>query len=223
MPHLSATLAALLCCATLACSRKSDAPTQPPESSPPSAFRIVEVSPTYYYADAGSKLQIGVVARDEAGKPMTFDPAHSLSFTSSDPSIATVSPSGLLTTLAAGSVEITAKLTVAGVTKSGRLYGTIFPVPALTSIAFSLNRYGWLPGVNAVAVNGLVTWSTEQPTTPSGTRVEWLYISEHGHSISDSVDLRSGKGSYRFAKAGTYDFCAGGCWDPPEGGTIYVK
>jgi hypothetical protein len=35
--------------------------------------------------------------------------------------------------------------------------------------------------------------------------------------------LSSGSATRRFTTPGTYHYCSGGCWDPPDFGVVYVQ
>lgn len=105
----------------------------------------------------GRTLQLSAAARDAAGGSLTGRP---VSWASSDPAIATISSTGLVTALAAGTVTITAR--IEEIEASATLTMVALP-PALTAIRASVDTVVLYQGQSA-AVTTTVTQPTGAPT-----------------------------------------------------------
>ncbi|MBW8771433.1 MAG: hypothetical protein JF589_16890 [Gemmatimonadetes bacterium] len=49
----------------------------------------------------------------------------------------------------------------------------------------------------------------------------WL-IERVAFRTVDSLDVRSGTTSYKFATPGAYYYCTGACWDSPDFGLLFI-
>jgi uncharacterized protein YjdB len=87
---------------TLATSRPDSAPPPPPASD---SVASVTVSPSATSIAAGSTAQLAATPQDVSGTALT---GHAVTWTSSNNAVATVSDSGLVTAIAAGSATVTA-------------------------------------------------------------------------------------------------------------------
>jgi len=97
-----------------------------PEPDPPVLTRI-EVAPTDYALNTvkpGNTLQLTIAAYDQAGAPMPSTGAAT--YSSSAPAIAAVSGSGVVTAAARGTAEITAALTLGGITRTASMTVTVY-------------------------------------------------------------------------------------------------
>jgi hypothetical protein len=116
----------LLTCAVFGVACGSDGGFEPQQPPPVSTFTTFEVSPTL--ADlstlAGENtLQLTLSARDQTGAPMRG--AAATTYSSSAPSIAGVSSSGVVTGVAPGTAVITATLTLGAITLSDAMTATV--------------------------------------------------------------------------------------------------
>jgi hypothetical protein len=80
-------------------------PPPPPPPPPPAAVASVSVAPDSLEVAASSTGQLVATARDAQGAPLA---GRTVTWTSADPAIATVSTTGLVTAVAAGRVQVTA-------------------------------------------------------------------------------------------------------------------
>lgn len=65
------------------------------------------------------------------------------------------------------------------------------------------------------------SWSADGNSWSQPTDILWLM--GDNHEIIEQLDLKSGIAEWTFATAGTYRYCSGGCWDPPDWGVIHFK
>lgn len=146
----------------------------------------------------GATIQLNAVPRDAAGNIVSGLPMPS--FTTSDPTRATVDANGMLTGASPGPVTITATLTVSGETLTASAELTITaPAP---------------PGVNLVTTTG-VTFSPTTITISAGDSVRWEFAGAT-HNVTflgsapaagDIPDQQPGNSATRvFATAGTFDY-----------------
>ena len=92
-----------------------------------------------------------------------------------------------------------------------------------TVVFTSSSRYGWQPPSGNVKAGGIVVWRIG----PDGgyqqaAIVAKIYLSAMNGAVLDSLYLNNGSVTHTFAAPGAYRFCSGGCWDPPDGGIIYI-
>jgi uncharacterized protein YjdB len=137
----------------------------------------IAISPTAPTAAVGQSAQLTAVVRDASGNILSNRP---VTWSSSDVSIATISPTGLVTTIAVGSTTITAIADQARTTATF----TVTSVPVATVVAspspLSLPAGGTatltataLSSTGTTLTNRTVTWSSLNPTvaTVSNTGV----------------------------------------------------
>ena len=97
------------------------------EPEPPPVFTTLEVWPTaadLFVALGNTEVQLYIAARDETRTSMSFD--EEPTYASSDAATAWVSSSGLVTAAAPGTAEVTAALTVGGVTRTASMEVTVY-------------------------------------------------------------------------------------------------
>ena len=146
----------------------------------------------------GNTVQLSAIPKDATGNPVEGLPAPT--FSSSDPSRATVDAAGVVTGAGPGAVTITASLVVAGATLTASTQLMITsPPPA---------------GVNLVTTAG-VSFSPTTITISQGDSVRWDFAGAT-HNVSflgtspdagDIPDQQPGSSVTRtFAAAGTYDY-----------------
>lgn len=190
-----------------------------PHGRDQSVLTTLQISPSTVTLEEGWTVQLQVFARDQRGELM---PAVSgLTFSSSDPGIADVSSSGLVTGMEAGTADISVTKTVAGITLIAAMKATIRQATPLVNVVLRSGDRGWQPSVAHLTAGGTVQWlagglgwgGSPQPT---------LYLLDSGYTIVDSLDLSTGSATRTFLTPGEYRYCSGSCWDAPEFGVVYV-
>jgi plastocyanin len=166
-------------------------------------------------------VQLQVFARDQRGKLMPS--VVGLTFSSSDPAIATVTSSGFVKGVAGGTADISVATTVEGVTRSAAMKATILAATPLANVVLTADlKRGWQPSVAHLTVGGTVQWVTAGPLSWSEVPHRMLYLLDTMYSVVDSLDLSAGSATREFPTAGEYRYCSAGCWDPPDFGVVYV-
>jgi plastocyanin len=99
-------------------------------------------------------LSLSVVAKDQNGAVMSSGAA---TFTSSDQAVATVSNSGVVTAISAGTAKITTSLTVGSVSKTA--VSTVTVQVAGNQATVTAPQFSFTPGTVDVEAGGTVTWS----------------------------------------------------------------
>lgn len=194
---------------------------QPGVDSPgsdPSVLTTLEVLPSTVTLEQGSTVQLEIFSRDQRGVIMAD--AAGVTFSSSDPAIARVSGNGVVTGVAAGTADIRVTKTVAGVTRSAAMKATIRQAASL--VIWADLKLGWQPSVAQLAAGGTVYWETAGPLSWSDVPQRMLYFMDEKYTVVDSLDLSTGSARREFPTPGEYRYCSAGCWDPPDGGIIYV-
>lgn len=142
----------------------------PPPPPPPSVASVV-VTPASVSITVGSTTTLGAEPRTASGSPVS---GKTPSWTSSDPSVATVSTGGVVTGVAPGTTTVTA--TIDG--QSGTASVTVTPAPvaslqlSATSLDLVIGTSGTLTATvrdaNGNALSGRrVTWTSSAPATAS--------------------------------------------------------
>ncbi len=166
------------------------------QGSQPSTFTSVTVSPTNPAMVVGGTVQLTATARDQFGTAMTGLPAPV--FTTSAPSVATVTATGLVTGIGAGTATITASVTSGGVTHTGAATATV-SVPTSSSATVTTPGNSFAPSSTTIPVGGTVTWQF------SGTHnVTFGAAAPAGGNIPDQT--AGNAVSRTFGTAGTYDY-----------------
>lgn len=187
----------------------------------PSVFTTLEIWPSTVALEEGSTVRLGVLARDQRGALMGG--AGGTTFSSSDPAIATVSVSGIVTGVAAGTADISVKKTVAAVTRSAAVMATIGqPSPSASLVITADLQHGWQPSAAHLTVGGTVQWLIADPLSWSNVPHRMLYLLDAYYAAVDSLDLSTGSATLQLSAAGEYHYCSAACWDPPDFGIIYV-
>jgi murein DD-endopeptidase MepM/ murein hydrolase activator NlpD len=105
-PRGAATLGPIGLALLLACGGGTSGPNPPPPPPPPAApVATVEVTPSSSSVLAGTPVPLSAVTRDASGNVLT---GRSLSWTSAPGTVASVSTSGVVTTIAPGDATISA-------------------------------------------------------------------------------------------------------------------
>ena len=143
--------------------------------APQAQSASVTVSPAVSSIDAGKTTQLNAIARDESGNMLV----RSFTWTSSNSSIATVSQSGLVTTIAAGAVTIRAATDAV----SGVAQITVLPVTNNDVASVTVT-----PGQTAVLTGGssvlTATVRNAQGAVLAGRTITWM--SENAGVVSVS-------------------------------------
>lgn len=126
-------------------------------------FTSVGLTPSTPSLPAGGTLQLTAVALDQNGSAM---PGAAAEFTSSNTTVATVSSSGFVTGVAAGSATLTANITFGGVTKSGTAVVTVTAPPAVGggSATVTTPDDAFSPRAVTIIAGGSVTWQFSETT-----------------------------------------------------------
>jgi plastocyanin len=213
--------------AWLACdSNKALSPVsgrEPPVATP--ELTTLELSPWAAYLNPGESFSVLVVARDQFAGEMVPD---AIAWSSSDPAVATVNSSGTVTALKRGFARISATVTI-GPRARGEAMTAFVRLPVgpeeeeeLAEGVIVFGSQGWQPPVLEVAAGSTVEWRASGISwSLAPTETLWLMDADYRHL--DSLDLRRGSAPRTFDVAGTYRYCSGGCWDPPDFGVIHVK
>jgi hypothetical protein len=207
--------------AGLACgSVESLAPTpEVDESRALTSVSLGSVNPGLY---PGETFPVLLVAKDQWGAPMVPD---AITYSSSDPAVATVSDSGIVTAETVGTAVISATATVGAVSRTGAIL-VIVHVPhdpyTPTGVLLLFGGWGWDPPVVQVNAGALVEWSASG-TSWSGVPTNFLWLMDANYSVIEQIDFTSGLAKREFNTPGTYRYCSGGCWDPPDFGVIHVN
>lgn len=101
--------------------------SDPPLRDPP-VLTSVELSPASVVMFPGFTQQLALAAFDQHRSNLPAQ-SHAVTYSSSDPAVATVSNSGQITALSAGTAEIAATLTVDGATQKGVMTTTVTNYP----------------------------------------------------------------------------------------------
>ena len=209
-----------MACAVALIGCTSEQTVQPIAYNPPPApvFTALELIPDSLWIPQGAEVQVFPQARDQWGSSMNVESPDS--YASSAPAIAAVNGWGLVTAVAPGTAAVSATVTMGGYTRSAVMTATVFDSAASDTLVFTWgSRYGWHPPFGNLKAGGIVVWRSD-PDGYSGAAK--IYLSDINDAVFDSLDWNNGSVTHRFAAPGVYRFCSGGCWDPPDGGVIYV-
>ena len=183
-------------------------------------FTSVTLTPASPSLTVGGTVQLTATPRDQVGNTMSG--YSQASFTTGDASKATVSPSGLVTAVAAGSASITATISGGGITHSASVTISVAASqPGGVTVSTPNNSFS--PSSVSIPVSGTVTWqisgsthnvtfSGNAPTggnigdTPSGSSVTRTFSAPGTYSyqctrhsgMSGSVTVAGGSGPPAF-------------------------
>ncbi len=195
-------------------------PLQPAQPYSPVLTALV-ASPNYVVLYQGTTVTLRITAYDQLGRRMTD--AGGVTFSSDASAVARVDSSGLVTGVAAGTVEISATKTVAGVTLSATMTAAVRPASPLDDLKLTADlERGWQPSVGHLRAGGTVQWLTAGPRSWSGVEHRVLYLLDKDYEVVDSLDLSTGSATLRLMTAGEYRYCSAGCLTAPDFGIVYV-
>jgi hypothetical protein len=213
----------LLACASIfiACgSETSVAPgASPPVDQPaPSDVAGIRLSPDSLFLEEGSERTLAVTALNKRGEPVSSLPA--ITYTSSNPVVASVSERGVVTGLSRGTATVSATAFVAGSTLTASARVTVLSLN--DALPIQATTFGWAPNPAHIKAGGMVEWQSGYIAV-SGRPVTSVYLIDAEGQFLEAFDLSSGAAAFRFSTPGTYGYCSNACWDPPEFGVIYVE
>jgi len=168
-------------------------------------FTSLGISPSSGAVQVGGTLQLTATPRDQNGAAMAGLPAAA--YSSSDATRATVSASGLVTGVAAGTATITATLASGGTTRTATASITVTttttpppPPPPTSSVTVTTVNTSFSPQTVTIAPGGSVTWQI------SGARhnVTFSGAAPTGGNVPDTDP--GGSATRTFSTAGTYDY-----------------
>lgn len=165
-------------------------------------FTSLRVTPAAPSVAVGAAVQLTATPLDQSGAPMPGLPAATWS--SADPAKATVSASGRVTGVAAGTVAVTARITHGGVTREASatvaVGGTTNPgAPSTATVTTPGDTFS--PATATIRVGGSVTW---QFTGGSRHNVTFTGAAPAGGNVPDTD--AGGTATRRFDTAGTYPY-----------------
>lgn len=188
-------------------------------------FTYVEVSPDNVAVVQGRTEQLTVGWSDQSGEPMSSSP-DTISYSSSVRDVATVSNTGVVTGVAPGVAYITATVNIGGRVRQGGTTVHVFSVEVPDELVLRQGLDGW-PVSAQVAAGGLVQWHPAPASSPGATNTMLYLFCTEGCSAESWVIERpivGGSVTYTFDTPNTlYHYCTGACWDPIDGGLIYVR
>jgi plastocyanin len=138
-------------------------------------------------------VPLSVVAKDQNGAVIG---SGSASFTSSNQAVATVSNSGAVTAVSAGTAQITSLLTVGSVSKTA--VTTVTVQVAGNQASVTAPQFQFIPDTVDVAAGGAVTWSI-------GTVHHTVHFITEG-APSDIGELRNASTARTFPTGGTFPY-----------------
>lgn len=134
----------------------SDAPSDPAPQSPVFSSLVVSLSPPDLFSLPPDNTAVVTASpRDQNGSPMTG--LGQATFSSDNESVATVSPSGLVTATGAGVTQIRASLTAGGLTRTAAATVNVHVAPS--SAAVQAPQLAFAPLLVHVSAGGTVTWT----------------------------------------------------------------
>ena len=213
----------LVCAGIIACDVRERVVEPDPYTPPPSGealFGSVLLSSRIDALVEGDTVRMKAVPADLDGNEILVP--YAVTYGSYDPSIATVSQTGLVTALALGSTEIWASIVVGHTTKTTAFRAYVFSASSPSSVVLISGRNGWQPSQVQVTPGGTVEWRIE-PVDWAGVPVDHIALMDGQYRVVDSIDVKTGSGTRRFESRAFYRYCTGMCWDPPDWGVIYVR
>ena len=215
------TLAIACVLAAAACIDSGDyEPTSPTPVDVPVPTKFL-LSPDSASVQELDQFQLTSELRDQSNHTMIFQPTAT--YSSSDTSVAKVTSKGFVTAMAPGRAVITAKTFLAQPALSDSTVVTVYKASLRAHPAIDALTNGWSPNVVRIRAGDGVEWHSGLIAT-SGTPVTSVWLWNNADPVNyDEVTFTDGVGRRTFANPGTYTYCSGGCWDPPEFGTIIVE
>jgi plastocyanin len=156
MRNSSSQYAALLIVVGIGAGCGSDSGPGPGPSDPVlTTLQVTPATATLFTVAPGNTATLAVSAKDQDSGTMVG--LGSPSFSSDNAAIVNVSEAGAITALAAGTAQITASLTAAGVTKTGATTVTARVAPASGSVVAVGSEFS--PATLDLQAGGVVRWT----------------------------------------------------------------
>jgi hypothetical protein len=194
----------------IACGGDGGSGNEPPDP----VLTTLEITPSsaaIYYTAPGNTVNLLVVAKDQNGVTMTG--LGSPTFASGTTGIATVSATGTVTAIAAGTTQITVSLHHGSVTLSAPVSVTVQVPPLVASVGSSgIPQPSFVPAQVHLSTGGDVTWSLGGPEHS----VTFVSIG----SPASIPSLINASASRNFPSAGTFNYVCD--FHPTMSGTVYV-
>ena len=150
--HKNLLVSLAVACLALGC---GDDTASPPSTS----LASVSVTPATLSLAAGATADLAASAKDVSGQ--TIASATGYVFTSANAAIATVSTSGKVLAVGAGTTQITATLALEGIAKSGTTAVTVTgALPQTLTVVAGAASNDYTPATGALAKGGTVTWTS---------------------------------------------------------------
>lgn len=165
-------------------------------SEGPNDTFTVEVTPTaaeLFSLAPGNTIELAVVAKDAEGNPMS---GGTTTYSTGNSAIATVSNTGVVTAVGAGTTQVTATVTLDGGSASGTTGVTVRDAAAAATVRAP--GLVFMPGTVDVSEGGTVTWTIED--------VHHTVDFETAGSPSDIGELLNASDSRTFPASGTYRY-----------------
>lgn len=179
----------------------------------------VRLSPEIDALIEGDTVRLEAVPLDTRGAKILVP--YTVSYQSQDPSVATVSETGLITAIKSGSTDIFATIVVGRSTVGDGVRAYVFAADFPDSTLLTSGARGWEPSQAQVARGGTAEWRIGALDW-AGMQVDYVYVMDRFNNI-DSVAVTNGSAKLRFESPGLYNYCSGSCWDPADWGVIYVR
>jgi plastocyanin len=160
----------------------------------PAVFTTLAVDPANPTVLVGGTQTLTASAKDQTGATMS---GLTVTYTSANQAVATVTNAGVVTGVAAGTARITASGTVGTVTKTQDVNVTVAAAGPAASVNATLDSK-FAPPTVAVAPNGVVTW-----TFAAQHNVTFDGLAPTGGNIPNTS---SGSVQRTFPSAGTYSY-----------------
>lgn len=187
-----------------------DGPTNPPSGN--QTLGSITPSQTTVNTTAGTFTTLTVTARDTENQIIAN--VAGLTWSSGNQAVAEVDGSGQVFAVSAGTAQLTASLTLAGVTKTATVNVTVTGQLPATAAVSAGNDNQFTPKVVAIARNGVVTYTF-------GTVAHNVIFGGGGAPASISIPRSSTSIPVTFANNGTFAYqCT---IHAGMSGTVYVR
>lgn len=214
----------LLACATAGVGCNGDSGIGPypygGAQNEPSRLDKLDLVPVSLDLDVGATMQLDVVFHDQYGRTMSYTGV--IEYKSAHPEIAAVSNTGLVTALSAGAAVISATVRVNGVTRSASTAARILRPATGETVVLLYGDHGFAQAVTHISTGDTVIWRAGAVSWAGAPNYN-VWLMDASYRDLATLDISSGTASYRFITPGTYNYCSGGCWDPPDWGVIVVN
>src|SRR5690606_16979059 len=219
--HNSTRRLLLLTCAIGGVSCGSDSAVEPTASEPVEArpkrtLTRLTIYPQTLNIVQGFTSNVGVGGRDQHGTYLEVNRSK-FRLASSDPAVATVNSEGLVIGIEPGKTSIVVTA-LADTSMRAQMDVVVADSIAVKSREVWRDHNGWYPSPAYVLAGGEVVWNL--PSFETSALHLWKGEED---AQRHSIDRTATTFKLTFLEPGTFEFCTGGCWDPPDFGTIHVR